>query len=98
MAKVERIAVESPLHPGKSTKVDRSRYEAMRAAMLATLPATLPGLTYAQMREQMAPRLSQEAFPDGEKAGWWAKCVQLDLEAKGLVVRDGSRPLRLRRA
>jgi hypothetical protein len=98
MAKVEKIAVESLLHPGKSTNVDKAKYEAMRTAMLATLPATLPGLTYAQMREQMAPRLSQGIFPDGEKAGWWAKCVQLDLEAKGLVVRDGASPLRLRRA
>ena len=98
MAKVEKIAVQSPLHPGTSKNVDKAKYEAMRTAMLATLPATLPGLTYAQMREQMAPRLSQGIFPDGEKAGWWAKCVQLDLEAKGLVVRDGASPLRLRRA
>jgi hypothetical protein len=98
MAKVEKIAVESPLHPGKSTNVDKIKYEAMRAAMLATLPGARPGLTYMEMRRQMAPRLSQEVFPDGEKAGWWAKCVQLDLEAKGLVVRDQSTPLRLRRA
>ena len=98
MAKVEKIAVQSPLHPGKSTNVDKAKYEAMRAAMLATLPDKAPGLTYAQMRTQMAPRLSQEVFPGGEKAGWWAKCVQLDLEAKGTVVRDGSTPLRFRRA
>jgi hypothetical protein len=97
MAKTEKIAVESPLHPGKTTNVEKAKYEAMRAAMLATLPAKPPGLTYAQMREQMAPRLSQEVFPDGEKAGWWAKCVQLDLEAKGLVARNGPSPLRLRR-
>lgn len=98
MAKVEKIAVESLLHPGKSTNVDKSKYEAMRAAILATLPDKLPGMTYMEMRAQMAPRLSQAAFPDGEKAGWWAKCVQLDLEAKGLVLRDGASPLRLRRA
>jgi hypothetical protein len=98
MAKVEKIAVESLLHPGKSTNVDKAKYDAMRAAMLATLPDKLPGLTYMEMRAQMAPRLSQAVFPDGEKAGWWAKCVQLDLEAKGLVLRDGASPLRLRRA
>jgi hypothetical protein len=97
MAKVEKIAVQSPLHPGTSKNVDRQKYEAMRAAILTTLPDKPPGLTYMEMREQMAPRLSQAVFPDGEKAGWWAKCVQLDLEAKGLVLRDGSSPLRLRR-
>ena len=31
------------------------------------------------------------------KAGWWMKGVQLDLEAKGLMVRDGGKPLRWRR-
>ena len=30
------------------------------------------------------------------KAGWWTKCVQLDLEAKGVVVREGSKPIRWR--
>jgi hypothetical protein len=36
--------------------------------------------------------------PGGAKAGWWVKTVQLDLEAKGIVVRDGGRPLRWSRA
>lgn len=97
MAKVEKIAVQSPLHPGTSKNVDKARYEAMRAAILATLPDQAPGLTYMEMRAQMASHLSQAVFPDGAKAGWWAKCVQLDLEAKGLVLRDGSSPLHLRR-
>jgi hypothetical protein len=29
-----------------------------------------------------------------DKAGWWAKAVQLDLEAKGIVVREATKPLR----
>jgi hypothetical protein len=29
-----------------------------------------------------------------DKAGWWAKAVQLDLEAKGIVVREVTKPLR----
>ena len=42
--------------------------------------------------------LPEDLFPGGAKAGWWVKCVQLDLEAKGLVVRDrGAKPLRWRR-
>jgi hypothetical protein len=27
-------------------------------------------------------------FPQGAKSGWWQKAVQLDLEAKGAIVRD----------
>jgi Family of unknown function (DUF6958) len=29
------------------------------------------------------------------KAGWWAKTVQLDLEAKGTIARAKAKPLRL---
>jgi hypothetical protein len=29
--------------------------------------------------------LPQNLFPGGAKAGWWAKTVQLDLEARGLL-------------
>jgi hypothetical protein len=42
-------------------------------------------------------RAPEDLFPGGEKTGWWTKCVQLDLEAKGLLVRAG-KPLRWRRA
>jgi hypothetical protein len=34
----------------------------------------------------------------GAKAGWWAKTVQLDLEARGIIKRVKTSPLRLRRA
>jgi hypothetical protein len=30
--------------------------------------------------------------------GWWAKTVQLDLEAKGIITREKIRPLRLHRS
>ena len=33
--------------------------------------------------------------PDGAKAGWWTKAVQLDLEAKGIIRREKVTPLRL---
>ncbi|WP_394727903.1 DUF6958 family protein [Altererythrobacter sp. GH1-8] len=30
----------------------------------------------------------------GKTSGWWAKTVQLDLEAKGKLVREETKPLR----
>jgi hypothetical protein len=43
--------------------------------------------------------LPADLFPGGAKAGWWTKTVQLDLEAKGVVIREAaSSPLRWRRA
>jgi Family of unknown function (DUF6958) len=41
--------------------------------------------------------LPQDTFPDGAKAGWWLKTVQLDLEAKGIIAREKTTPLRMHR-
>jgi hypothetical protein len=40
----------------------------------------------------------EDRYPGGAKAGWWAKMVQLDLEAKGARVREPSKLLRWYRA
>jgi hypothetical protein len=93
-----QVTVENVNHPGDTRAVDRIRYEAMRKAMLAVLPRKLPGLTPAEILAGVLPLLPRAAFPGGQRAGWWAKCVQLDLEAKRLIARDlRARPLRLTR-
>lgn len=89
----EKVLVENVNHPGKATPVDRARYEAMRKAMLAALPKGAPGLARDELVEAVTPHLPEALFPGGEAAGWWSKCVQLDLEAKGLIARHG-RPAR----
>lgn len=93
--KSERIAVENVNHPGSTRLVDASIYAATRRAYLRVLPKRLPGLTLAQIQERLLPHLPAELIPNGAKAGWWAKTVQLNLEAKGLVVREQTKPLRL---
>ena len=57
-----------------------------------------PGLTIAEIQGRLVDHLPQNLFPDGDKAGWWAKTVQRDLEANGLVVREKVTPLRLHKA
>ncbi len=94
MAKIE---VENVLRPGSTYKVDAEKYDAMKRAYLAVLPKAPPGWTVAEIGEHLLPLLPDEHFPGGAKAGWWAKAVQLDLEAKGLVARAQGRPLRLHR-
>ena len=93
-----RIEVENPNHPGRVRRVDAERYEAMKWAYLTVLPKTPPGLTLAEIRDRLIAHLPADLFPGGAKAGWWAKTVQLDLEAKGVITRAKSRPVRLRRA
>ena len=93
----DRIAIESVTSPGRTERVDRAKYLAMRKVLLAALPAGSPGLTVAEAKAALLPVLSPDLFPGGAKAGWWLKAVQLDLEAKGLIARGPSRPVRLYR-
>jgi hypothetical protein len=85
--KPEKIAVENINTPGRTTNVDAAKYTAMRKALLSALPFEKPGLTQAEMGQAVLPFLPDDLFPNGEKAMWWVKCVQLDLEAKGVVKR-----------
>ena len=90
----DKIAVENINTPGKTTNVDKAKYMAMKNAMLATLPKAAPGMTAKEAKEAAKAHLPEELFPEGATSGWWQKCVQLDLEAKGVVVREDTKPLR----
>jgi len=89
-----KVFVENVNHPGSTRVVDKAKYEATRKALLTALPKRGPGLTQAEMLEETTKRLPEALFPGGQNAGWWTKCAQLDLEAKGMIIRDGGKPLR----
>jgi hypothetical protein len=93
----DRVTVRNVNVPGYETRVDRRKYEAMKKALLKVLPRKAPGLTQAEMLEAVRARLPAELFPGGAKAGWWAKTVQLDLEVKGEIWREKTKPLRWHR-
>jgi hypothetical protein len=95
---IERIEIENVASPGSTMRVDKKKYEAMKAALLKVLPRAAPGLTIAEAKARLLPILSREQFPGGEKAGWWLKAVQLDLEAKRILLRESTKPLRLHKA
>jgi len=94
----DKIAVENINTPGRTTNVDKAKYMAMKNAMLATLPKAAPGMTAKEAKEAALPHLPEDLFPGGATSGWWQKCVQLDLEAKGVVIREDSKPLRFHQA
>lgn len=96
-AKAEKIAIENVIRPGKTYNVDAAKYEAMRRAFLKVLPKKTPGLTVEEIQRAVVEHLPEDLFPGGAKGGWWMKAVQLDLEAKGIVAREKTKPLRLRR-
>jgi hypothetical protein len=91
----DRIEIENVVSPGKVYRVDRAKYEAMRRAYLQAAPTSPPGLTIAEIQRRLLARLPEDHFPGGAKAGWWAKAVQLDLEAKGILARGSGSPVRL---
>ncbi|UVC14862.1 DUF6958 family protein [Mesorhizobium onobrychidis] len=93
----EKIEVENVASPGRVVRVDKAKYEAMKGALLAVLPPAAPGLTVAEAKQKLLPLLPQDLFPGGAKAGWWLKAAQLDLEAKGRIEREATKPLRLHR-
>ena len=87
----DKIEIENVNTPGRTERVDRAKYVAMRAA----LPSAAPGLTVADAKEALLPLLSDSTFPQGKTAGWWLKAVQLDLEAKGVIKRAPRKPVHL---
>ncbi len=95
MAKTAKIQIENVLQPGKTYSADPDKYAAMRKAVLAVLPAKAPGMAVAELQKGVLKNLPEELFPGGATAGWWVKAVHLDLEAKGIVVREKGSPVRL---
>lgn len=90
----DKIEVENINTPGQVTRVDQAKYSAMKTALLKVLPNSVPGVTAKEAKAAALKHLPDDLFPQGATAGWWLKCVQLDLEAKGVVVRETTKPLR----
>ncbi|MEP3420863.1 MAG: hypothetical protein ABJN35_03955 [Erythrobacter sp.] len=90
----DMIEVENVNLPGANSRVNRSKYSDMKSAFDRALPTAPPGMTQSDIFDAVKPLLNPDLFPGGKTSGWWAKTVQLDLEAKGLLVREHSKPLR----
>lgn len=94
----EKVIVENINTPGRTENLRADKYNDMYAAMMAVLPDAAPGLTFNEMKEAAKTHLSPTLFPNGKTSGWWAKSVQLDLEAKGKITRTDTKPLRFHKS
>ena len=92
-SKHEKIQIENINTPGRTQNVDKTKYLAMKSCLLKVIPKKKPGLTQKQMMEAVKVKADQKLWPKGEKSGGWAKTVQLDLEAKGILIRTDLKPL-----
>lgn len=87
----DKIEVENINVPGQVTRVDAAKYAAMKTAMMQVMSDT--PMSAKAIKEAAIPHLSDDLFPGGATSGWWQKTVQLDLEAKGVVIRHDTKPL-----
>ena len=94
----DKIKVENVNVPGKIYHVNAIKYQVMKKAFLEVLPDSSPGLTQKEIQLKVKLYLPDSQFPKGATSGWWAKTVQLDLEAKGIVTREKCKPLRWHKA
>ncbi len=96
MAKnAEFVEVENFTSPGPARRVEARKYNEMRRAVMMQISKARPGMTVAELSKRVTPLLSDAIFPGGATAGWWFKCVQLDLEAKKVIAREDKPPVRL---
>lgn len=93
-----RIEIQNVNHPGKTYRVEAEPFNAIKATLLKVMPREGAGLAQAEMVAAVKAAAPRDLFPGGERAGWWAKSVQLDMEAKGELVRLPGKPLRWRLA
>ena len=90
--------IEVLTREGKPWRCNGAKFEEMRKALLSVLPTEPPGLKVADAQAALLPKLDPDLFPGGAKAGWWLKAVQLDHEARGLIMRAAGSPVRLYKA
>ena len=88
------ITVRTPNVSG-SRKVDAEKYAAMEKVLLRVMPKRPPGFTQDEMWKAVAKVAPKDVFP-AKTHQWWAKCVQLDLEVRGRLKREG-KPIRWHR-
>lgn len=73
MTKSEKVEIENINSPGKTTNVDREKYEAMREGMLQVIPNSPPGLSAKEIKDGLILVVSNKLWPNGDKIGWWQK-------------------------
>lgn len=61
----DKIDVENPNTPAKTTRVDAAKYTAMKTAMLAVVPSGPAGHTAARIKADVLPLLPDACFPQG---------------------------------
>ena len=83
-----RVTIENPNTGRTDGTIARAFYEPVRRAILEAV-GEVEGLPFADLRAEVERRTPAELWEDAS-VGWYTTAVKLDLEAKGLLVKEGS--------
>ena len=81
-------------HTGQDKSRQRPEISRVPRRNVARYDERRTGLTFAEIKSAALTHLPDLMFPGGGKLGSWVKSVQLDLEAKGVIKRADTKPLR----
>ncbi|NUQ53912.1 MAG: hypothetical protein HUU19_14605 [Phycisphaerales bacterium] len=88
------------LHPAgkQGVRIERTKYEAMRRAVLRCVPRSAGGVALADLADRVIDALDASVFGPGVGVMWYLITVKQDLEARGEIEQvPGVRPQHLRR-
>ncbi len=93
---MERVQTLHPDPEKSGPRIPRFKYDAVRRAILASLPRDEPGLAFASLFEAVRERLDPEELARLGSLRWHTTTVKLDLEARGEIRRVAkARPQRI---
>jgi hypothetical protein len=91
----ERI-VECRTPEGRTFRVERWYYDAVRNALLEVLPERGATVEMFELNKRVAERMDVVTRENVESLSWLVAWVRLDLEQEGLLMRDAAVVTRIR--
>ena len=93
-----KVVCETPTPGKKSKRIDRWKYNAVRKAILSSLPRRGVGVLFQELPDLVGDHLSRDERSRLGSVAWYTATVKLALEVRGEIVRvAGSTPQRLLR-
>ncbi len=93
-----KVLCRTPTPGKKPIRIDKWKYDAVRAALLKTIPNSAKGIGFWDLPKLVEKRLSATALKELGSVMWYTTVVKLDMECRGELERiEGSTPQRLRR-
>jgi hypothetical protein len=85
--KDERTACRTPTPGKKPTRIETWKYDAVRRAILDSLPRDGAGLPFRELSGEVRKRLDADHLERLGSVNWYTTTVKLDLEVKGEIRR-----------